>query len=138
DVGDYFITDYREAQDVEKEAQFLLALGTGRMLESARVAPIEENGKHFAVIATGFSREAVFAQLMLRIIEGNPLRKCKRIDCPNVFSPGPHDKEYCQLKCQEINKRRRQLGKPKEEIERADISLMEGKPHAKRHNRSTQ
>jgi len=122
-VGEHFIHGYKPSAAVEREANFLLALGTGRMLESARIAPIEENGKLFPVIATGFSRDAVFAQLLLKTVQSNPLYRCKRSDCDKIFVRSRLNKEYCSDHCQALTKRRRQLGKPIEEIERADTSL---------------
>jgi hypothetical protein len=93
------------------------------MLESARIAPIEEKGQLFPVFATGFSRDAVFAQLLLKTVQSNPLYRCKRRDCDKIFVRSRMNKEYCSDHCQALTKRRRQLGKPTEEIERADTSL---------------
>jgi hypothetical protein len=130
-LGNSFFRDrgkslYKEAPDPKKEAHFLLAMGTGRFLGSARVAPIEENGKIFPVISTAFSREAVFAELMRLIVAGNPLQYCLRKQCNNIFAPAPK-KRYCSNICQIRNKRARQLGKTKEETERSDTSLRGGK-----------
>jgi hypothetical protein len=127
ELGSAFIYRYDEQQIADPRAagQFLLAAITGRWLETARIAPVEENGKFIPSIVTAFSRDAIYAQLMVRITEGNPLRRCKRLKCETIFVPSRPAQEYCTSRCQNLAKRYRQLGKPKDEIERATTSLRE-------------